>query len=437
MLKKLSPIIISLLLLNPTTVYALGEDNARLQLLLQKAKARSSNAKQVIKAIEQATPPAIKQEIIKPPITKTPVQEQSIKPIQEWKSVPPVSQEPIRKPVVLETHPAAKPAPATSAPVPTAPAPTTPKAPAAIAKPEPVKTQIKQETKVVQPPAKTLIQPAASPAPIKTVPVKNSTIEVKHAPAAKPVVIETHHPEPIAEPVIEEKSTVVEQDSSLGQVTDFLDSLLNQPTGTKTIPEIDLNEAEQAMIEQKSIVPVVKEVTEPIIKEPIISNETIPAVPEPKVTKEQEIVTEAKAPVTEQAISLSQQESDYLLVVRRSLKSLEDDPWTKVKSNMDEALDYFAKEQEIHKDKDLNIYHKIILACKKFSEGGLELDEGDFANFEEAEALYLDTQDLLKDVSKQIKDKTDYQSTQIQEIVTALMGYTNEELEYIEEMLGM
>jgi len=130
-------------------------------------------------------------------------------------------------------------------------------------------------------------------------------------------------------------------------------------------------------------------------------------------------------------------EQDYLLVLRKSQKSLEEDSWAEVKQNMGESLDYFAREKSLHPDHlNLDLYHRIIMGFSRFAEGGLELDEGDFADFEEAEALYLDCLDILEDAKSRIK-KDDVTSNNIREIINTVIKYTDEELEYIEEMIGL
>lgn len=129
-------------------------------------------------------------------------------------------------------------------------------------------------------------------------------------------------------------------------------------------------------------------------------------------------------------------EAEYQLVMRKSLKSLEEDAWNEVKYNMGEAKDYFAREKSSHPgDKNIDIYYKMILAFQRFSEAGLELDEGDFADFEEAEALYLDSYDILDEAEKMLGD--DLNSRNMKEMMNTVRRYIDEDLEYIEEMIGM
>jgi hypothetical protein len=130
-------------------------------------------------------------------------------------------------------------------------------------------------------------------------------------------------------------------------------------------------------------------------------------------------------------------EQDYLLVLRKSQKSLEEDSWAEVKQNMGESLDYFAREKSLHPENpNLDLFHRIITGFSRFAEGGLELDEGDFADFEAAEASYLDCLDILEDAKSRIK-KDDLTSNNIRDIINTVIKYTDEELEYIEEMIGL
>ncbi len=128
--------------------------------------------------------------------------------------------------------------------------------------------------------------------------------------------------------------------------------------------------------------------------------------------------------------------AEYMLVLRKSLKSLEEDAWADVKHNMSESLDYFAHEKTLYNNPDLDIYYKTILAFLRFSEAGLELDQGDLADFEEAEAFYLDSYDILEETKKKLTID-DPKSNNIKEVIGTVMKYIEEDLEYIEEMLGM
>jgi hypothetical protein len=134
----------------------------------------------------------------------------------------------------------------------------------------------------------------------------------------------------------------------------------------------------------------------------------------------------------------SSRAADYQLVLRKSLKSLEEDAWNDVKYNMGEAKDYFAREKNLYKEPIIDIYYRIIAAFQRFAEAGLELDQGDFADFEEAEALYLDSYDLLDEAEKQLKRIDDeYSVKNIKEIINIVRGYIDEDLGYIEEMIGI
>ncbi|MDD9899212.1 MAG: hypothetical protein OXU45_09475 [Candidatus Melainabacteria bacterium] len=440
MSKKISLALISLLAF-PASVSALGEDNARLQELLQRARARHANYQQR-KAAPVTKQPFIPQEAVQAPVEAAPVLvPESIEHktetvhdtppaavVEEHHHAPEAHEtthhaqahHQDRAPRVLETHPKKeeprheevhKPEPVHPAPAPI------------VHKREP-QVQVKTEHKVSQPPVQTHTAHGASS--IHTETVTSSTVHTSHE--AHGHEISTHH---------EETSHTEEAEHTEHKTTDEVTVFLNQVLGGGKAPVVELEEEkfkpvaeeEHAAEESHSEHKVEEHEAEPIPGAPALEDapvETLAAQPEEELTKE-----------NSQALNLSDQESDYLLIVRKSLKSLEDDPWVKVKNNMDEAIGYFEKEKKIGTDEDVDVYQKIVLACKRFSEGGLELDEGDFADFEEAEALYLDTQDLLEQAKKQVRNKTDYKNSQLNEIIDALLGYTEEELQYIEEMLGM
>ena len=126
----------------------------------------------------------------------------------------------------------------------------------------------------------------------------------------------------------------------------------------------------------------------------------------------------------------------YLDIVKKSLKSLEEDAWNEVKFNMSESLKFFEKEKTIYNATPIEKFHEITLAFFRFSEGGLELDQGDFADFEDAEAHYLDSQDILDDVELKLKAK-DTTDQELLKIIQTVKKYINEDIEYIEEMIDL
>jgi len=146
--------------------------------------------------------------------------------------------------------------------------------------------------------------------------------------------------------------------------------------------------------------------------------------------------TRAVTPAPSGTQTVADREAEYQLVMRKSLKSLEEDAWNEVKYNMGEAKDYFAREKAAYPDdKNIDIDYKMIIAFQRFSEAGLELDEGDFADFEEAEALYLDAYDILDETEKMLGE--DLNSRNMKEMINTVRKYIDEDLEYIEEMIGI
>lgn len=132
----------------------------------------------------------------------------------------------------------------------------------------------------------------------------------------------------------------------------------------------------------------------------------------------------------------SARQATYLDLVKKSLKSLEEDAWNEVKFNMGESLEYFKKQKNLYPASEVDKFHKITLAFYRFAEGGLELDQGDFADFEDAEAHYLDSQDILDaiELSLNSKDATD---KELLLIIQTVKKYINEDIEYIEEMIDL
>jgi hypothetical protein len=103
---------------------------------------------------------------------------------------------------------------------------------------------------------------------------------------------------------------------------------------------------------------------------------------------------------------------------------------------MTESLEYFEKQKTIVHTNEVDKFHRITLAFLRFSEGGLELDQGDFADFEDAEAHYLDSQDILDAVELNLNSK-DPVDKELLQIIQTVKKYINEDIEYIEEMIDL
>jgi hypothetical protein len=170
--------------------------------------------------------------------------------------------------------------------------------------------------------------------------------------------------------------------------------------------------------------PITKPVEAPPAKEPLKTNDVT------NTTRNVTPETVASSSVTKTS---EQREADYMPVVRKSLKSLEEDSWNDVKYNMGEALDYFAREKSAYKDPIIDVYYKTIQAFMKFAEGGLELDQGETADLEEAEALYLDSEDLLIEVEKSLNN-INPNFKNLKDIIDTVEKYISEDLDYIDNM---
>lgn len=135
-------------------------------------------------------------------------------------------------------------------------------------------------------------------------------------------------------------------------------------------------------------------------------------------------------------IDKATREKEYLDLIKKSLKSLEEDSWNEVKFNMNEALEYFNREKDFYSPDEIDKFYRITLAFLRFSEGGLELDQGDFADFEDAEAHYLDAQDIVDAVELKLNANIPIEK-ELLNIIQTVKKYINEDIEYIEEMIDL
>ncbi len=341
---------------------------------------------------------------------------------------------PERKSKVLETHPKsaedakAKETPAIS-PAPGQPSSQTVPTPSLglPAVQAPATTIIKTINSVAQPPVQTLITPALSP--IGTQGFSNSSII--QAPTI-PTLSGKAVTEQVTSPKIQVQPEFQAQPAA---------NTSNYNEVLKSIDQIIQGQKAEEQASKKTKTAPAEAAAKPVSKADDRKESHKDKEKDLKMDKNSPLINEGMTPKSKGAngetlASPADKDADYLLVLRKSLKSLEEDSWADVKYNMGESLDYFSKEKKLYPDDaKLKTYYKIILAFQRFSEGGLELDQGDFADYEDAESLYLDTQDLLEEAQKELG--TDYNSEQIKSIVGSVLKYTEEELEYIEEMLGM
>lgn len=181
----------------------------------------------------------------------------------------------------------------------------------------------------------------------------------------------------------------------------------------------------------------------PVVTAPIIQEQkpTI-AKPQPQenisetLVKEKTIVEPTISPELIIAKDPAERESEYQLIMKKSLKSLEEDTWSDVKYNMKQNIEYFANEKKIYQDEKINKYYRMSIAFFKFAEGGLELDQGEAADFEIAESHYIDSLDAIARAEALLK-KEEKQNKVLEDTINTLKKYINEELKYIDEMVGM
>lgn len=398
-----------------------ADQNARLKLLIERAKARKAGAitpstttTTTTTTISTPAKTVIINHDPSPPVVPIPV------PIKEISTPTPPKFE--RKPRIIETHPKVLVEPIKEeAPV------LTPQAP--IKKPI---TTIQSKTTVIQPPVSTLTVPSFSSVQTK------STTQTSISPI-KPIPSLILKEDAVTQPTnsTEFKTEPNATNPSYNDVLKSIDEILQ---GQKAEEQASQKPKTQSIELNDKALPR-SEVKEATNKNTSLINTGTTFAPQDPTAKPTTNTSDAASKLLNTDISstsniTTDKDADYLLVLRKSLKSLEEDSWAKVKLNMGESLDYFAKEKKLYpKNLKLNTYYKVILGFQRFSEGGLELDEGDFADFEDAEALYLDTQDLLEEAQKELGN--DYNGEQVKGIVGTVLKYTEEELQYIEEVLGM
>ena len=496
---KLYLLLLSFLFTVSSVSAGVADQNERLKLLIERAKARKASELAQPSAPVPATvePVAVPVAPAPAPVIVVPVNPSpSVVPSVASPTQPtapvrvrpviapsqPVAPTPERKPKVLETHPKAPVEPVKEiAPVveerviiketrekPVREKPVRVKE--TVVTPS-TTTIIEKKTTLVQPAVQTLVTPVTSP--IQTKGIGQTTIIQTPAiinPNSKNGYgnllnsiesVQSKPGTPIQSPALENAKSLIQEKVTNEAAVENQTEFKAQPnTGSSSYNDVlnSIDEIlkgqraeEEASQKSKSKAPELN--PKPLSKkeerkaEPFSKESFKNTKPEAKADKDSPLINEGFAAKDKDVLgktangqtataSAADKDADYLLVMRKSLKSLEEDSWANVKLNMGEALDYFAKEKKLYPNNPkLNTYYKVILGFQRFSEGGLELDEGDFADFEDAEALYLDTQDLLEESKKELGK--DYDSEQVRGIVDTVLKYTEEELQYIEEMLGM
>lgn len=487
MLKKKNYLLLALIFTVNSVNAGVVDKNERLKALLEKAKARESgapvettstsptpattpiNPKPIssspvnnpipdFKPIPTTSPsatkpsevPVTKTSPVAPKPTVTPVRERT--PLQsraeKSETIAP-SPEPVRAPRILSTHPQQEAKPVEK---PKAPEPSPQASPNQVPK-----IEIKQETKVIQPPVNTLINP--QPAPIRTQTNSNSQIKQKakeennlindktNTATPKNSLANNPLPNPSSNSNANKNTDVA---SNYDDVLKSIDAIMKgtkveemkaPPVPVTPKPSQEANPTPQFSNQTKTptVSPTAAAPTKAAENKPVENKITPPA--QNPVAATNAVTDKASSPTAETATAATAttatgKEADYLLVLNKSVKSLEQDSWINVKTNMQEAVSYFEKEKKFNpKNPKLATYSKIILGFQRFGEAGMELDQGDLADFEEAEALYLDCQDNLEEANKELAN--DPSNQEVKNIITKVLQYTEEELNYIEEMLGM
>lgn len=212
-------------------------------------------------------------------------------------------------------------------------------------------------------------------------------------------------------------------------------SLSTGPIEVKESPkQEEIQPARTAIVEiqQDKIAPVA-EIKQEIQQSPKLEKKAEETAIKPTLQEPLTQTSSEKKP--DETRNILNSEGDYILLMRKCLKSLEEDSWTQVKYNMKEALDYFAREKQNHPDlNSINIYYQAVQSFMKFAQGGLELDQGDDANFDEAEGLYLDAQDSIQEIQKSINQSKDPSLKNLASLLDTVLKYINEDLDYIENM---
>lgn len=264
---------------------------------------------------------------------------------------------------------------------------------------------------------------------------KLAMIEKQEEPIQETQVIES---EKIIPPI-----ELVKEEELINPVVGIIEPLDENEDLTAGLDPLEIKPLTEEDKAIKVETPKVEEVKKPEPKPEPVKKVEEAKKPEPKVEpakEEPKKETVAKVPestITEPAVKTdAERDNDYQMIVKKSLKSLEEDSWNDVKYNMKQNLDYFSKERTTYHDPKVEKYYKVSLAFTKFAEAGLELDQGDFADFEEAESLYLDAQDILEEVERGVDPKDPSNKTLV-DTIGSVKKYISEELQYIEEMVGI
>lgn len=387
-------------------------DNSRLQDLLEKAKARkeekitpSTSVKEesgYLPASNIKTKEVVHEETytqktieVNKTVPKTPVQNnvnelfnQTRTNIQNHKQE---SVKPVVKPVVKPYQ-----------------APVTKVAPKTITKTT-AKPPVVVPAKPTAPPAKPVV-PATKPVvPAKPAPqATKPTVPAKPTPAKAPVTVKKDIP-----------AVKVESKTNVTQAANKTQAVTNSKIEVEDHPEEDALEEDEFMQDPN---------------EGLKSEED----EEAELDKDEGLkVIEKKIDLPpRKPIDKATREKEYLDLIKKSLKSLEEDSWNEVKFNMNEALEYFNREKDFYAPEEIDKFYRITLAFLRFSEGGLELDQGDFADFEDAEAHYLDAQDIVDEVELKLNANIPIDK-ELLNIIQTVKKYINEDIEYIEEMIDL
>lgn len=176
-----------------------------------------------------------------------------------------------------------------------------------------------------------------------------------------------------------------------------------------------------------------------IIEEPVITEveiyepelEEVHAAAEPSEAEEP-LVEKPELEEDLEQLAQSKRHNTYALLLSKSLKTLENDPWEDAIANLDEVIVYFSEQKSVFKKEPiLESYYLLSIAEKQFCQAAQNLDKSLNPDYGAVIKTYNNSKSLINKALELAQPKNQL----LTDISIIMHKYIDEELDFIEKRL--
>ncbi len=142
-----------------------------------------------------------------------------------------------------------------------------------------------------------------------------------------------------------------------------------------------------------------------------------------------------ETPVSAPTISIEKPATKYFEIIDRCYSSLENDSWADATANLNEVLNYFHTERNLHGKHNpmLSDYCDLSVAFSFYLAAGTELDEAEQPNYEHAKSMFTKARDNAQKIKTGLGAGAE--GAAMSQLIDKFVKKLNTEILYIEDML--